>query len=422
MASKVPNSLCSAPWSHFAVGAHSDGHIVTPCCRYNVNDKKYLKPKFLPSQQVTSREGYFESIRQRMLRGEKMPECAKCWHQEKNGSYSMRHQMLKKMSLEDVAKIEQRDHPFELRYIEIMFSNLCNLSCRMCDVTQTSKWANLYNKAFVPKGITDEYVMSDNFLDEFGKAHTQPIPFDWKMLEGIDLSNLHTVKILGGEPMMSPEHLEFLTRLMQMSNDPSKINLIYHTNGNKRPAPKVVEYWRQMKTIELVFSIDGYGPANEYQRIGSNWEGLVENIKWYASLGIDFEYRIHSVLSSLNIWQFDDLCDWAEKEFKTITKFPKDIPGVFYPEEKVITVDFVQRPPYLDLRIMPDILKTKCADSLTKSKHIQGETQQSILDYLQSDSYNKEYWNEFCIKMNAIDEHTKQNLFDVAPQLEGYMV
>ena len=48
--------------------------------------------------------------------------------------------------------------------------------------------------------------------------------------------------------------------------------------------------------------------------------------------------------------------------------------------------------------------------------------QQSILDYLQSDSYNKEYWNEFCIKMNAIDEHTKQNLFDVAPQLEGHMV
>ena len=71
---------------------------------------------------------------------------------------------------------------------------------------------------------------------------------------------------------------------------------------------------------------------------------------------------------------------------------------------------------------MPEILKTKCADSLEKSKHIQGETQQSILDYLQSDSYNKEYWNEFCIKMNAIDDHTKQNLFDVAPQLEGHMV
>jgi hypothetical protein len=242
------------------------------------------------------------------------------------------------------------------------------------------------------------------------------------MLEGIDLSNLHTVKILGGEPMMSPEHLQFLTRLMEMSNDPSQINLIYHTNGNKRPAEKVVEYWRQMKTIELVFSIDGYGPANEYQRIGSDWKGLVENIKWYASLGIDFEYRIHSVLSSLNIWQFDALCDWAEKEFKSITKFPKHIPGVFYPEEKVITVDFVQRPPYLDLKIMPEILKTKCADSLEKSKHIQGETQQSILDYLQSDSYNKEYWNEFCIKMNAIDDHTKQNLFDVAPQLEGHMV
>lgn len=422
MASKIPDTLCSAPWSHFAVGAHSDGHIVTPCCRFNVSDKKYLKPKFEPSHQVTSREGYFEDIRQRMLKGETMPECAKCWHQEKNGSYSMRHQMLKKMSLEDVAKVEQRQHPFELRYIEIMFTNLCNLSCRMCDVTQTSKWANLYNNAFLPKGITDEYVMSDNFLDQSGKAHTKPIPFDWKMLDGVDLSNLTTVKILGGEPMMSPEHLFFLTKLMKMSKDPSQINLIYHTNGNKRPSDTVIEYWRQMKTIELVFSIDGYGATNEYQRIGSNWAELVENIKWYASLGIDFEYRIHSVLSSLNIWKFDELCDWAENDFKKITNFPTHIPGVFYPEEKVITVDFVQRPPYLDIKIMPDQLKDKCVAVLENSKHIQGETLQSILDYLKSESYNKEYWEEFCIKMNAIDDFTKQNIFDVAPELEGQMI
>jgi hypothetical protein len=222
--------------------------------------------------------------------------------------------------------------------------------------------------------------------------------------------------------MMSPEHLFFLTKLMKMSKDPSQINLIYHTNGNKRPSDTVIEYWRQMKTIELVFSIDGYGATNEYQRIGSNWSELVENIKWYASLGIDFEYRIHSVLSSLNIWKFDELCDWAENDFKKITNFPTDIPGVFYPEEKVITVDFVQRPPYLDIKIMPDQLKDKCVAVLENSKHIQGETLQSILDYLKSESYNKEHWKEFCIKMNAIDDFTKQNIFDVAPELEGQMI
>ena len=422
MASKIPNTVCSAPWSHFAIGSHADGHIITPCCRFNVKDQQYMSPKFDPAEKVVSRQGYFENIRQRMLSGEKLPECSKCWSQEKHNNFSMRHQMLKRMDQSDIESLETTANPFELRYIEIMFTNLCNLSCRMCDVTQTSKWANLYNSAFAPHGITDEYVMSNNFLDDKGLAHTKPIPFDWTMLNSIDLSTLTCVKILGGEPMMSPEHLEFLTKLMSMSKDPSQIELIYHTNGTKRPPQKVIDYWRQMKTIELVFSIDGHGDTNEYQRIGSDWNTIVDNIKWYADLGIDFEYRIHSVLSVLNIWNFEQLCEWAQTDFKQITNFPKDIPGVFHPDEKVITIDFVQRPPYLDLSVMPDSLKQTCVNLIQQSTHMTPETVQSILDHLKSNSYNKDYWKEFWQKMTAIDNHTKQNLFDVAPQLKEHIL
>lgn len=419
MASKIPDTVCSAPWMHFALGSHPDGKIVTPCCRFSSKGNKY---KFQNPAIATSRQGYFEGIRKKMLAGQRIIECEKCWVQEKNNRFSMRHQMLRKMSLREIADQQHKDEPFELRYIELMFTNLCNLSCRMCDVTQSSQWASLYNNAFVPNGIKDEFVMSEQFLDAQGKAHTQPIPFDWKLLEGVDLSNLTTVKILGGEPMMSPEHLEFLTKLMEKSKDPSKIELIYHTNGTKRPSEKVVDYWRQMKKIEIVFSIDGYGKVNEYQRIGSDWNILEENIKWYAGLGIDFDFRLHTVLSILTIWQFDRLCDWAENKFKKIIGLSANIPGLFYPDHKVITIDFVQRPNYLDLRIMPDELKQKCSEIINSSDHLDEETKNSILAYFGNSQYNNTCWKDFWTRMIAIDKYTKLDLNNVAPQLLEYKI
>ena len=39
---------------------------------------------------------------------------------------------------------------------------------------------------------------------------------------------------------------------------------------------------------------------------------------------------------------------------------------------------------------------------------------------MNSNSYNKKNWEDFWNKMTAIDKFTKQNLSDIAPQLEEY--
>ena len=292
MASKIPTTVCSAPWMHFAIGSHPDGFITMPCCRFRLgNDSRFNKYKFENPQQAISRNGYLETIRQQMLTGERLHECQKCWREERDKGWSMRHIMLKRMSLDEVETAKS----FDLRYLEVFFTNLCNLSCRMCSIVDSSQWANLYNNAFLPAGIKDTSVVPDEFIDRSGKAKTQPIRFNSKLLEGIDLSNLVEVKILGGEPMMSPDHLMFLDSLMSQSKDPSKIKLVYHTNGTKRPPEKVVEYWKQMDKIEIVFSIDGYNTVNNYQRVGSDWQTIQDNIKWYASLDINFHMLHRSI-------------------------------------------------------------------------------------------------------------------------------
>lgn len=409
MASKIPPTVCSAPWMHFAIGSHPDGFITTPCCRFRLgNDSRFNKYKFENPQQAISRNGYLETIRQQMLTGERLHECQKCWREERDKGWSMRQTMLKRMSLDEVKTAKS----FDLRYLEVFFSNLCNLSCRMCSIVDSSQWANLYNNAFLPAGIKDTSVVPDEFIDQSGKAKTQPIGFDSNLLEGIDLSNLVEVKILGGEPMMTPDHVIFLDQLMSQSKDPSQIKLVYHTNGTKRPPQKVIDYWKQMHEIELVFSIDGLGSVNEYQRIGSVWNTIEENIDWYQSLDVNFHMRIHSVLSILNVWHIDRLCDWIKQKFNTTS--------IFNPIAKMLTIDFVQRPNYLDITIMPDKLKTNCIETINASQHLDDDMKNFIIAYTKSNSYNKEYWNNFWQRMSAIDQFTNQSLLEIVPQLKNF--
>lgn len=412
MTSKIPSSVCSAPWMHFAISSHPDGFITMPCCRFRLgSDSRFNSYKFQNPLQAIGSQGYLDSVRQKMLKGEKLHECGKCWREERDKGWSMRQTMLKRMNHDEV---ESADRNFQLRYLEVFFSNLCNLSCRMCSIVDSSQWANLYNNAFLPAGIQDNTVVPEEFIDQTGKAKTQPITFDTKLLEGIDLSNLIEVKILGGEPMMTPDHVDFLDRLMDQSNDPSKIKLVYHTNGTKRPPQKVIDYWMQMDEIELVFSIDGYGDVNEYQRIGSKWQTIIENIIWYKSLPVNFHMRVHCVLSILNIWQIDRLCEWIKQQFGK--------EDIFDPIAKMLTLDFVQRPNYLDVTIMPDQLKNDCIKIIQDSSRLTTDMKNFIVAYLKSNSYNKEYWENFWHRMTAIDKFTNQSVLQTVPQLKGYQV
>ena len=245
---------------HFAVSTHPDGFITMPCCRFRLgSDSEYRKHKFQQPEQAVSKNGYFEDIRKKMLAGKKLHGCQKCWREEEHKGYSYRTLMFDRLKIDQI----DTESEFDLKYLEIFFSNLCNLSCRMCDIMQSSQWANLYNNAFIPEGITDNQVVPEEYLDENGRAKTTPVSFDLKLLDKLDLSNLIEVKILGGEPMITPDHLVFLERLMKDSKQPNKIKLVYHTNATKRPPQQVIDYWKQMEKIEIVCSIDGYGEVNE---------------------------------------------------------------------------------------------------------------------------------------------------------------
>jgi hypothetical protein len=132
--------------------------------------------------------------------------------------------------------------------------------------------------------------------------------------------------------------------------------------------------------------------------------------------------RVHSVLSILTVWTVDNLCEWLDNEFKTIVNWPNSRKGLFDNDMKTVTFDFAQKPSYLDLTIMPEQLKSKCCEMIEKSLYLNDENKNFIIDYIKSNSYNKEYWETFWKTMTAIDNHTGQNISQIAPQLEEYKI
>ena len=69
----------------------------------------------------------------------------------------------------------------------------------------------------------------------------------------------------GGEPFMIEEHFELLRRTVEAGHA-DHISLHYNTNGTIRPPQKIFDLWKEFKSCEVMFSIDGTFKKFEYMR------------------------------------------------------------------------------------------------------------------------------------------------------------
>ena len=398
-----PNA-CSLLWKHVALGAHPFGPIVTPCCRFFIGkDENNEYNIFQPPHEAIKDENYIKLLQQKMQNGEKLPGCIKCWNEEAAGKESMRQLFNKQFA--NTVNVEK----FELEYLEIVFSNLCNLACRMCTIVDSSSWANLYNKTFYVDNIRDEHIVPRETINANGKAKTNVISMNQYDFTEIDLSKLTLIKILGGEPMMSVEHVGFLKELERVHPNLESLEIIYHTNVTKRPPLEVIEIWKKIGTVNIIFSIDGYGEVNDYARTLSNWKTIEKNIEWYYSLNLLYNtnliFGIHTVLNVLTTWHFDKLSNWMSSDINT-KNFNQ------------ISIDFVRYPKYLNLAYMPADLKDLYIEKI-KSMNLSKKQKDRLINHMASEASDNEVWKEFLIKMKSLDKFTKKDLTKIIP-LESY--
>ena len=246
-------TVCSAFWHHTNIRG---GDRIFPCCRY-----KQPVDVFTGNVSSILHTPVYNNLRTNSLNGIRNENCSKCYLEESLGRTSLRQQFNQQYDCKSV----------ELKYLEIGFDNICNLTCDGCWGEWSSAWAIKENPETSKKVlITRTPKITD-------------IP-----------NSLEKIVFLGGEPLMTSRHSKFLSALDNLN----EISVIYYTNGMF--LINDADLLKKAKSVEFNLSIDGVGELNDKVRSGSNWPQILEFIEQVQSLG--FILSIHTVLHKNN-WQ-----------------------------------------------------------------------------------------------------------------------
>lgn len=337
----LKSKVCSLPWNH--VRMHVNGDIL-PCCNYDSQLSMAEPPRISDGIDSAFSSELFNNLRERMLAGDDIPECRACYDVEDSGGTSLRQEFS--------AQFDKHIGDKKIRYIETALSTHCNLTCRMCNEDYSSKWKLLKSP--------DQTV--DVTVDNHDIAHYNG-----------DLSDLTLIKLVGGEPMIDKNHVPFLESLFNKSSDPAKIQLTYHTNATVRPHERVVNFWKQCKQVEIVFSIDGVGDVNEILRPPHSWNTVLHTIEYFKSIeGVNFNFMLHCVISTPNVKHIGDVIQFS---FGTFDKMPQ--------------FDFLTHPEHLSLQHLDNNTKNDIVTFVKDNYLPMDPSVQSLIDFIETTTNNK---------------------------------
>lgn len=347
---------CSALYNHECVTI--EGNRV-PCCRFLNADKTYtVKNSTIEEYQSSPLMQEIKSIMQTDWHS----GCFKCKNEESAGLKSLRN-------------LYNLDHSFSdgIESIELSLSNKCNLTCRMCSPTYSSKWKTFLNKN---KNLT-------NFVTG---EHTT-VSINDIFYNNRDLSRLKVIKYLGGEPFITPE-IYSLFQLLDEKNVIQNITFMCSTNATIYPV-KYIKYLQKFKFVRMHMSIDGVGVLNDYIRYGKKWDTVykVANLwKEYQTAQQNIDLSIFSTIQAYNLHDISNL-----------EKFSKDL-GVKFRGA------VLNAPSYLSINALP-------------KSYIQKITDLNNINYLGNYNFNKEDFIKFKKFTDLFDKNSLINLKDVIPSL-----
>ena len=216
---------CSAFWNHTNIRS---GNRIYPCCRFKTSigqfDGDIGNVLNIPE---------YKRIREANAKGEFIKGCEKCWYEEKIGHKSLRQEFNERYDYDKV----------ELKFLEIGFDNLCNLTCDGCNSEFSTSWI------IKEKQI---YGSAKNKLMEIDEVTNVP-------------ESINKILFLGGEPLITDRHLKLLRQVKNKN-----IEIIYNTNGTFIPKKEELEEFKLYEKVTFILSVDGVKELAEKVRGGTN--------------------------------------------------------------------------------------------------------------------------------------------------------
>ena len=393
--------MCMFPWVHTYVTPEGNVHA---CCTTKLTmPAENILETGNSLKTIAMTNPKISEIRRKMLAGEYPAECQVCWDWEANGGVSFRDYGNKSFShkIDHYVKNTNEDgtmNIYEPMYIDVRFSNICNLKCRNCSDVFSSSWAKERNQYSIDKQPVLRRV------DPKGKITEE-------LLKYID-----TVEVIywaGGEPLLTDEHYIILEELNR--REKFDIELRYNTNTTilEIKNRNFAELISKFKRVYIQSSLDHYGTRGEWLRYGAKWDTVVGNIKKIKELP-NVVWSMNTVVNKWNILTLDEFIRYMIDQ-GLYTK--EDSWGSSMP----IAVD----PDYYDVRTLPQPMIALAIIRLEKLKAEMEEKQygtahiQSVLNQLKTMTsiYGSDLERRGIMVADEIDRRRGENWREVFPEL-----
>lgn len=289
----MSKTICPYPFLHSHIHPHGERSL---CC--------WSDP--VPELQNDDfwNNDYMKTVRQKMLNGEQVSECHRCYYQESTGAKSMRQEELENYdgftdNCDEDGTMNVAPEWFDYK------TKTCNLQCQMCSPTHSSKHVKLWEDLW---STPSELVPKQTKTEEQKRAE--------EIIDSINSRVCKRIYWAGGEPMMSNVHWKVMKHLMDVyKQDPEYVESIYidyNTNmthfeyGNIN----IAEFLEPIQpTIRA--SIDGVGDVFEYIRDGAKWDEVDFNLRYYINkLNKEKQFTVDTILSAPVLMSFENYLDY----------------------------------------------------------------------------------------------------------------
>ena len=248
-----------------------------------------------------------KQIRKDMMAGIPVKACSKCYDLEKNANtVTLRKEVNRKFKDRFFHKVVGTTdgydpHP-QMVYMDIRFSNLCNMKCRTCSPEFSSKWYDDFVADNTPLDLPKYRTIIDD--------HSQHL---WNEIISM-MDNVEEVYWAGGEPLITDEHYRILKHWIATGRS-KHITMYYTTNFSrmKYKDENIFDLWKNFKLVKLSASLDASGERAEYIRHGTSWNNIVKNAEYLRDTENNIEFEITPTISVFNVDHFPDFhMEWIE--------------------------------------------------------------------------------------------------------------
>ena len=188
-------------------------------------------------------------------------------------------------STRDYYKNFATDGARTIRQIDIRWSNVCNLSCRMCSPEYSSDWAKRLS-------VPIETTRRDYYADVLATIEQ-------------NRDTIQQVDLLGGEPLMQRQNEQLLELLSDDVNIHVLTNLSVPLENNR-----IYQLLKTKSRVKWIISLDHIGDRLEYIRHNADWNRIQHNIgllrQDFTGIGIIPTYSVWNALDLRDIYAWAD--------------------------------------------------------------------------------------------------------------------